>query len=341
MKNSEFVTQWVISQVKEQYPDDIALVVSHTTLNIDPQEKRISYFIPITERGYQLSQTFILNGEGFDIWAVSWERMENFAQLEEYNVTCLADGEILYARTPEDAQRFEKLKECQKKNLSDGKKMRVNALRAYAQAKSIYSETLFAKGGDVKLGAGYVLDYLAQAIAFSNLRYFKKSQTDQIEELSSMDKIPNGFIERYQKVILEENDEIRIKLCYELICLVQKFLQQNSPAEEKINAQTNFQDLADWYGELSYTWLRIRHYAAQNDAVKAYMWGIMLQEELNHVCSDFGLEKMDLMSAYHSDKLDIFAEHSNRLEQKMRKEILNGGGIIHEYSSFEEFLHEI
>ena len=39
--------------------------------------------------------------------------MEKFAELEEYNITCLADGEILYARTEEDAERFRKLKKRQ------------------------------------------------------------------------------------------------------------------------------------------------------------------------------------------------------------------------------------
>lgn len=70
MKNSELVTKWVIDTVKRDYAQDIALIVSHTTLRIDNQEKTVSYFVPITERGYQFGRTFILNGEGFDIWGI-------------------------------------------------------------------------------------------------------------------------------------------------------------------------------------------------------------------------------------------------------------------------------
>ncbi|WMJ88559.1 Flp pilus assembly protein CpaB [Anaerocolumna sp. MB42-C2] len=54
--------------------------------------------------------------------------------------------------------------------------------------------------------------------------------------------------------------------------------------------ENNYQDLADWYAELSYTWLRIRKYADKKDVTKTYIWGIMLQEELNRVCSDFGID---------------------------------------------------
>ena len=109
MENREFVTKWVIDVVKNEYPEDIALVVSHTTLRIDDQVKAVSYFVPITERGYHFGRTFILEGVGFDIWGIDWQRLEKFAELEEYNITCLADGEILYARTKEDAERFRRL----------------------------------------------------------------------------------------------------------------------------------------------------------------------------------------------------------------------------------------
>lgn len=338
METREFVTKWVLDTVQETYPDDIALVVSHSTLSLEEGGKFVSYFVPITDKGRGFAQTFILNGIGFDIWGIEWERLERFAALEEYNITCLADGEILYSRTKEDADRFYALQKKQRENLSDPVKMRANALEAYGQAKAIYLEMLFAKGGDIKLGAGYVLDYLAQAIAYTNLRYFQHSQTRQLEELASMAQVPEGFAERYSRVIRERDGESQKKLCYELIWMVKEFLDR---PEERQRQERNFQDLADWYGELSYTWLRIRYYCGKQDADRAYMWGIYLQEELNHVCGDFGLEKMDLMDSFDPDALDRLAARGNELENKMRAAIDKGGGIIREYPSTEVFLREI
>jgi hypothetical protein len=344
MKNSDFVTKWVLDTIRGQYADDIALVVSHTTLRINDGEKAMSYFVPITKRGSDFNQTFILSGEGFDIWGIEWERLEKFANLEEYNITCLADGEVLYARTPADAHRFEALKKQQKENLADGTLMRKCALEAYSQAKDIYLEMLFSQGSDVRLGAGYVLDYLARAIAFTNLTYFKKSQTAQLEELQTMKNVPQNFSNQYLQVIMERSEEIQKKLCYELILTMQKFLSENALPSELSSIQRrecNFQDLADWYAELSYTWLRIRHYAQERDSVKVYMWGIMLQEELNNVCADFGLEKMELMTAYDPDNLSAFVGCSDKYESEMRAIIEDGGGIIKEFKDFEEFLDEI
>lgn len=337
MNHDAFVTRWVLDTVKEKYADDIALVVSHVTLNIDQREDVVSYFVPVTDKGRQFAQTFILDGRGYDIWGIEWSRLERFASLEEYNVTVLADRKILYARTPEDAARFEALRLKQLANLADPAQSRKCALESYVRAKEIYTELLFSEGSAVRLCAGYVIDYLARAVAFANHRYFHASQANQLEELKAMDRVPDGFAEKYLEVIRTAEDDRRKKLCYDLVTMVGHFLS----FDETERKEKNFQDLADWYAELSYTWLRIRHYAEQNDAVKAHMWGIVLQNELNEVCEDFGLTKMELMSAFDFADLHRFADRANELETQMREIITGHGGLIREYKTPEEFLHEV
>ena len=335
--DNTFITNWVLDTVKAQYADDIALVVSHSTLNIEPDAAAVSYFVPVTDKGRQLAQTFLLEGRGYDIWGIEWERLERFAALDEYNVTVLADSKILYARTAEDAARFEALKNAQLVNLRDPIQARKHALESYATAKNLYTELLFAEGSGVRLCAGYVLDYLARAIAFANHRYFHGSQTNQLEELKSMKHVPAGFTELYLEVIQTSNDGRRRELCHELVSLVGGFLSTEGCG----NPERNFQDLADWYTELSYTWLRIRHYAEHNDPVRVHMWGIMLQNELNEVCNDFGLDKMELMSEFDYADLPRFVARANALEVQMRSIITSRGGIIREYRTCEEFLHEV
>ncbi len=341
MKTSEYVTKWMIDTIKKNYRDDVALVVSHSTLKINDNDKGIGYFVPVTEKGKQFGQTFILEGTGFDIWGIDWNRLERFADLEEYNITVLADAEILYSRCPEDTARFESLKKRLFENLADNAKIRKCAMNAYAQAKNIFLNMLFSKGSDIRLCAGYTLDYLARTVAFVNHSYFKKSQTDQINELGAMEKLPSDFLNKYLNVITEHSDGDRKKLCYELIASVGDLITQEFGEEENPPEEHYFQDLADWYAELSYTWLRIRHYTELNDVIKTHMWGILLQNELDQVCRDFGLKKMELMSAFDPEDLTAFAKRANDLESEMREIIVNGGGIIHEYMSIEEFENEV
>lgn len=337
MNHDTFVTNWVLNTVKDHYAEDIALVVSHSTLNLDPDAKTISFFVPITDRGRQFAQTFILESRGYDIWGIEWERLERFAALEEYNITVLADAEVLYARTSEDAARFEALRQQLQHNLADPEIARKQALIAYATAKGLYTQLLFAEGSDIRVFAGYVLDYLSRAIAFHNHQYFRNSQTEQLRELETMEQVPAGFAEAYPEVIRIKDDEKRKQLCHSLICMVRDFLD----VEPRQSQERNFQDLADWYAELSYTWLRIRHYTEENDPVKVHMWGIMLQNELNEVCSDFGLEKMELMGQFDYEDLPRFAAWANVLEERMRSIIISHGGVIREYATVEEFLHEV
>ncbi|MDE5748819.1 MAG: hypothetical protein K2I21_14745 [Acetatifactor sp.] len=338
----DFVTQWAIDTIREKYAEDIALVVSHSTLQNDDTQKRISYFVPATKRGEEFARTFILAGVGYDIWGIPWQRMEGFARLEEYNITVLADAEVLYARTEQDRERFAALQKELAANLADDGKMRICALEAYRQAREIYLNMLFSAGGDVKMGAGYVLDYLARAVAFTNHSYFHHSHTDQLNELTRMTNVPEGFAELYREILQEKEDAGQKEACYRLIWLVQQFLEKNAVGRaEQTPSEKNYQDLADWYGELSYTWLRLRHYAHQGDAVKLYMWGAYLQSELNDVCEDFGLEKIDLMKYYDGENLQLLAEHGDEAEQKIRAAIIKGGGIIHEYADEKEFLNEI
>lgn len=139
-------------------------------------------------------------------------------------------------------------------------------------------------------------------------------------------------------MIREKEEETQKKQCYELIHLVQDFLERPEALQPQ---EKNFQDLADWYCELSYTWLRIRCYCKAGDSTKAYMWGIMLQEELNRVCYDFGIPKMELMKEFDISRLEEFAGYADSLEQEMRKIITDGGGKIREYRNYEEFLNEV
>ena len=347
IKSDTFVTEWVIRTVQEQYAEDIALVVSHTTLRIDETQPCISYFVPITKKGEHVAQTFLLEGIGYDIWGIPWERLERFSNLEEYNLTCLADATILYARSEADREHFEQLQQKLRTQLADPQAMRIQALKAYEEAKQFYLELLFATGSDAKMGVGYILDQLARAIAFSYHGYFKHSQTNQLAELQeiasrSQKPLPEDFCKRYREILLEKEEAVQKKGCYELLCLVQHFLSDQAlSSRQAAPPEQNYQDLADWYGELSYTWLRIRHYTQAKDSMRTYMWGSYLQGELNQICRDFGLAKIELMDTYDAQDLSLLARRAEETEKLIRKVITNGGGQIREYATEEEFFHEI
>ncbi|MBE6930595.1 MAG: hypothetical protein E7463_09975 [Ruminococcaceae bacterium] len=340
MTADAFTIQWVLEKIKNEYPDDIALAVIHNPTKLTPNDDHFGFFIPVTKRGEQLARTFILEGVGLDVWGVSWERVENFAALNEYYVGVLPDAEVIYARTPADAQRFEALQKLCLANLADPIRSRRAALESFERAKGIFTDLMFADSpSDLRCGAGYVLDFLARAIAFTNHTYFKLAQMDQLTELARMENVPAGFTELYTKVMNETDGERQIALCREIIALTGGFLEAQSPAHEP--PERNFQDLSDWYAELAYTWLRIRHYTSIGRADMAFMSAIMLQNELYEVCADFGLAKMELIDAWNPADPAALVARADALEQQMREIIVSHGAVIHEYATQEAFLREV
>ena len=46
----QFVNQWVLNTIREQYADDIALVISHSLWRMDPTPPAVSDFVHITDK---------------------------------------------------------------------------------------------------------------------------------------------------------------------------------------------------------------------------------------------------------------------------------------------------
>ena len=67
MKNdTQRLTDWVIRKIKTEYPDDVALLVAveGASINGDGHGEPFDYFVPATEHGNELAQTFIIGGVG-------------------------------------------------------------------------------------------------------------------------------------------------------------------------------------------------------------------------------------------------------------------------------------
>ena len=66
------LTEWVINKIKSEYSDDVALLVAveGSSVNGDGHGEPFDYFVPATERGNELAQTFIIGGVGNDLTRV-------------------------------------------------------------------------------------------------------------------------------------------------------------------------------------------------------------------------------------------------------------------------------
>ena len=339
-KNDTRLVDWAIKKVESEYSDDVCLLIEHKTLKLerDMKAKTFSFYIPATNRANGLAKTFIIDGIGYDLFPMSWERIESMADVKEYNTTCLADSEILWARSGEDRQRFISLQARLKANLQNPQYMLERAVKWHDYAKDIFQDSLFEERlYKVREYAGHICDLLSIAVVFVNLCYFKHGQTNQIQEIDRMEKVPQGFAELYQKIIAEPSPDEQKRLCYKMIMITKAFLDtQNVSATPK--SPPDYTELAAWYQELCYTWRRVYHWCDMNDPVNAYIWCCMLQNETDEWGAKFNITDTDIMSSFNAADLAEFRKRAESVERNFRQAIEGNGVKIDEYKTVEDFL---
>lgn len=351
MEHTHPLTQWVINKIETEYKEDIALLIGikgHSTDN-DCHGECFDYFIPATDRGYELTQTFIIDGVGHDLYPRSWERVAASAQLEEMAVV-LANATILYAKSQEDIERFQALQEKLADNLNDAVFVYGKALECLDKALDIYRSFVFEeKSYRARSEAEYIHLYLSQAVAYLNHTFtdspiFNERQAyDSTPESSlyhcpGMRKVPDGFFAYARKLLTTQDVRALREIIHALLQTTRSFVLERRPEAADNAKEVNYQDLADWYQELSLTWRRIRYFCKQNMVEKAYKDACYLQNELLYVAEEYGLEEMNLLDSFLPEDLELLTLRSNQLEQVIRQTLAKHQILLNEYDSLEDFL---
>lgn len=340
---SKELIDWAINEIQTKYPDDVSLLIGHKHWKIEPDgnEVAFNFFIPATERGYTLSKTFIIDEIGYDLFPMSWERVEGLANLNESLTTCLADGVILYARNEEDKERFLNLQKKLFENLKSRKFTYKKGLEKINTAMELYKNLLFDNSlSHVRKASGYIAGYLSQAIVSLNGTYLKRGPENQIAILSEMKHIPKKFLSLYQDIVTAKTMQETKELCYQLINTTREFFSDWTPKKETKVREYNFEDLADWYEEGIYTFRRIYHYCDKKDVFNCFAWGYNFQQEFDFIEEEFGLRTMDLMGVFDSTDLSAFRKRAEELEQYLVSEIKKHGVVIQEFANLDEFLKQ-
>ncbi len=337
------LTNWAIQQIKNNFVNDVALLVAIEghSLDDDCHGLCFDYFIPVNEKGNKLAKTFIIDGVGHDLYPRSWERIENMAEFRDDFTFGLGEAIVLYARNEEDLKRFQAYQDKQKTNMQNQEFMFIKALEKLDMAMDLYRTMMFEDQlNKVRLAAGFIAYYLSLAVACVNGVYFTHRLDLETNELGKMKDIPDNFIEYYHAIIEAKTTEELKKLSYMIISTSRKFLARNKQIKNEDPKNIVYEDLAGWYEEGSLTWRRIYHHCETQDYKRVFPDAIRLQHELNMIKDDFGLREMDLLGSFDSENLHAFKNQALKLEQYIISEIETHDVKINKYSTLEEFLEK-
>ncbi len=338
---NEQLTDWIISRIKNKFKNEISLLIGEETYKLDTDrgQAAMSFFFPTAEKASGLTRTFIIDSIGYDLFPLSWERMESIANLEEDNAPVLLDARILYSKNEAEKNHFLELQARLKNNLSNTEYTYRKALSKLAVAMELYQNILFEDSlYKVRKAAGFIVVFLSNAVAYTNQTYFKHGHISFMAELSSMKNIPQDFITLIENIVKAGSREELNQQCYELVHNTRKYLNEKKITQEAQRLNGNFKDLASWYHELSYHWREIYHYCKAGDAIKAYIRGCYLQSELDIVGEEFGLGELDMLGAYNANDLMSYRQRAEIIEKRIRSIIIEHGAVIDEYKSISDFL---
>lgn len=339
--NTKQLTDWVIHKIKTEYADDVALLVAveGASVNGDGHGEPFDYFVPATERGNELAQTFIIAGVGNDLYPRSWERMERTANLDDPATPCLGNAKIMYARSKEDIEHFESIRQKLFDNLNNAEFTYRKALENLDVAMNFYKTMLFEEQlYRVRGLAGYIHSYLTTSVACLNHTYRKDWHNGTVREISEWKALPNQYVE-YYKGILAAQTVLEIKnLTHLLIGSTRQFIASRKPAKAGPVNKPDYQQLADWYQELCTWWNRLAYFCANQDGDAAFREACQLQSELDIVGEEFMLGEMDLLGYFDLYNLEPLSRRASELEQNIVSAIENHGVKIKRYTTLEEFL---
>lgn len=302
----------ILSVIREQYKDDIALMIVYGSAVNGTADERSDldiFYIPKTEKGHGLAKTFILDGIGYDIWCGSWDRLHALMAWEDMRVSILADSELVYAASAEDREKYETMRDNARRRaeLPDTAHDYLPALEFLNRAKTCYGE--FCLGNRAALSG--VLMELVDAVCYVNRKYLKYGAKKILEEISQYPALPDHFTAYYTRVIREP--ENAAELCKDMILSTETFVASHySRFTGKDGLAAHCTGL---YEEISSHWNKIRRSCESGDPEGAFMAAGSLQYNLDYAGAVLG-QSFDLMSGWNPKDLNGFRAHCDSVEKE-------------------------
>lgn len=342
------ILDWVIKKVEASYSDDVCMLAvygSYVNRTEGPMSDVDFYYVPASDRASDLSRTFIIGGIGYDLWPMSWERLEGLAALTEPLIPLLGDSEIAYCRSDDDRNRFGALRQALRRNLADAAFMHRKAVDTLSRAVGEWRRLIATDSlGDCRLHAGRILLKLADAVAYENQTYFRQGLKKQLRDLQAMPRLPLGFLDGYLSIVEARTGGHLKGACETLLTTTAAWLDcditaayhpEGPDAPPPPLQAIDFGQLAEDYGEVISSFNKVYAFCESGDAPPAFISAVCLQEPLSDVFSGIDL---DVLSAYDAADLCRYADHVRGVEAKLVT-FIESGAPITRYASVDEFLN--
>lgn len=346
-KINDNIVNWIVHKVNTEYAGDVSLVLiygsyvngtAHSKSDVD------CYFIPRSERGYHLAVDFIIDGVGYDIFPMSWERVEKIADLHDSLAPLVGDANIIYSNSADDVERFKSMQTKLKNNLENDEYVGQTAKKRCERAGRLCAMLNQShNASEVRKTAGLLLMALADAVAVSHHDYFHFGLKKQFEDLQNhIPNVPPNIVEGYRNVVKAGAIEDVKKYAMALFKDTCAYLDVTVPLQEISEHQTHSANkvnapwLASLYEEISSTFQKIYVCCETGNFILAFLSAVCLQRELDDA-KEAGCPGYELLNDFNYRELHKLYQTVQKAESDFVQLIRDHGGHIRQYDSFEQF----
>jgi predicted nucleotidyltransferase len=329
----------IIEKIETSYSEDISLLVcygSYVTGEYGGLSDIDFFFVPKTNRGYELGHQFILNNIGYDLWPVSWEKIKNISNLEDQPASILMDGEVLFTSSEDDLRKLEDLKTNFKQNLNNEMVVKKMAGKYVERAKAIYFGLQNYESNLFFIDAMNIAETLLVTIAILNGSYTKKGAKRIENELDSLSMVPAGFLENYGKLIRTTDKAGVQHIVNELIVETEKVCKSKF---ERDSENVDPSELAGFYEEFKSTYNKLLHACDEKNYEHAYYAGFMIDRETQSFLTSYTDPGIfpNMISEVLREDFETMRANALEHERQLIK-LLNKNGIgINAYQDTKEF----
>lgn len=330
----------LVEKIKTDYADDVAIMSVYGSYihNATHEKSDIDfYFIPKSEKGFSLARTFIVEGTGFDFWALSWERAENIANYNGGFASIIADAEVVWHASREDLERYLELQDRARNPVFD-RAGKVN--ERLIEIEHQYFEIYALKGNFSlqKQKAVRLLGQLIEILALLNHTYIHRGWSSSLEEACTLKKLPREFKETSEHILFAREANDLIPNLFRLIVATKRL------ADSRESYTTDYKNaFAMLYEEEKSIYNKLYRACDTGDAATAVMAGVAIQEDIINIMGFSAYQQYfsDIVSPFDVNNLPGYKGFVQKHEQQFLNFIRVNGIAITEYSSIDEFAKAI
>lgn len=343
LSKNELLINMVIERVKRDFLDDIAIIGltgSFSTGDFHEKSDLDLVIINNTERGWEISDCFILDDVGYDIYCTPWDsRIQEQSTLESPNVSSLTELKILYYAKAEDLEKLNDIRQKALDALADpiGEACLNRAKKWINLAKLAYSDTMLGEDiGSVRHASADVLYNLVNALVSMNNTCIKRGIKRYLEEIRSLRYIPNDLESLYMSIIEAQTvEDIRIA-SFNMLDSVTR-LHSTMCDNFIVKPTPTFDNLKGTYEELWCNYRnKILNSVVTDDASYVFLSAFGAQGYLDEMAVEKGTKKFDLMQYFDASDLPVIKEKFLEVMDEYLDEYDKVGREVERFTTFEQ-----